>query len=186
MLNLNFDPFPVLQTERLTLRRITTDDADEIYILRSNKETMHFIPRPLAQSVDDVKKLLEVWEKSFTDGDSVNWAITFSGEDKLIGMVGFVRMSKENFRTEIGYILHPSQHGKGIMTEAAKEIIRFGFETINYHSIEGIVDPENKSSVKVLEKSGFTKEAHFKDRDFYNGRFNDTLVYALHAKTFLR
>jgi ribosomal-protein-alanine N-acetyltransferase len=182
MLNLNFDPFPILKTERLTLRQISPNDANEVFVIRSNKQTMHFIPRPVAQNMQDVTELLEKWNKSFFDGEGINWAITLTGEDKLLGMVGFVRMTKEHFRAELGYVLNPDYHGKGIMSEAVEAVMRYGFETIGYYSVEAVIDPENKSSVSVAERAGFKKEAHFKERDFYHGKFNDTTVYTRHAK----
>ncbi len=53
MLTLNFNPFPVLETERLFLRKISEKDKAELFALRSDKDIMHFVPRPLMQTMDE-------------------------------------------------------------------------------------------------------------------------------------
>lgn len=53
MLDINFTPFPNLETERLYLRRVAKEDVNEIFALRSNKETMQYIPRPLVKTEED-------------------------------------------------------------------------------------------------------------------------------------
>lgn len=53
MLTVNFNPLPILFTERLKLRQVSTGDANEILEIRSNKDVMQFINRPLAESIED-------------------------------------------------------------------------------------------------------------------------------------
>ena len=65
------------------------------------------------------------------------------------------------------------------MTEALPVAMGYGFDTLHLHSIEANVDPLNSQSVLLLERVGFVKEAHFRESDFYNGKFNDRAVYSL-------
>ena len=88
-------------------------------------------------------------------------------------------MQKEHYRAEIGYLLHPDYQQKGIMDEALKAVIKYGFETMQLHSIEANVNPANAASMKLLEKNGFVKEAYFKENYFYNGQFLDSVIYSL-------
>jgi ribosomal-protein-alanine N-acetyltransferase len=76
-------------------------------------------------------------------------------------------------------MLLPEYHGKGIITEAIKETVKYGFEIMKLHSIEAVIDPENLASEKVLLKSGFIKEAHFKENEYYEGRFLDSVIYSI-------
>jgi ribosomal-protein-alanine N-acetyltransferase len=76
-------------------------------------------------------------------------------------------------------MLLPNFHGKGIIPEAVNTLIDYGFDNLNLHSIEAVIDPENLASEKVLQKCGFIKEAHFKESDFYEGRFLDKVIYSL-------
>jgi ribosomal-protein-alanine N-acetyltransferase len=68
------------------------------------------------------------------------------------------------------------------MKEALMAVIRFGFDSMKLHSIEAHIDPVNTASALVLEKTGFIREAYFKEDFFYKGRFSDTAVYSLLAK----
>lgn len=179
MLAINFHPFPKLETERLYLRRITKEDVNEIFALRSNKETMKYIPRPLAKTKEDALGHIAIIEEKIENNEAINWAITLKNSPRLIGIIGHYRIKPEHFRAEIGYMLLPEHHGKGIITEAIQETVKYGFEIMKLHTIEAIIDPENYASERVLQKSGFVKEAHLKENEFYEGRFWDTVIYSI-------
>jgi ribosomal-protein-alanine N-acetyltransferase len=178
MLNPIFQPFPVLTTERLTLRQIRESDKHEMFYMRSNPSLMHFVPRPLAQNVDDAVALIGIITEGVAKNELINFAITITGEDKLIGMVGFHRIYKEHFRAEIGYMLHDAYHGKKVMEEAIHRAVRYAFDEMKLHSIEAVIAPENIPSIKLIEKCGFVKEAHFKDKEFVKGAFRDLLYFS--------
>ncbi len=179
MLHFNFTPFPIIETERLVLRQITNDDVNEIFELRSNPETMKYIPRPLAKTTEDALEHIATIEDKIILNEGINWGITLKGNERLLGMIGFYRMQPENFRSEIGYMLLPEFHGKGIITEAVKRLITYGFNDLKLHSIEAVIDPENFPSEKVLQKCNFIKEAHLKESQFYEGKFLDKVIYSL-------
>ena len=179
MLTINFTPFPNLETERLLLRRVNENDANEIFALRSNPETMKYIPRPLVKSIDDALEHIAMIDAKIESNEGINWAITYKDNPKLIGIIGHYRIKPENYRAEIGYMLLPEYHGKGIVSEAVKEAINYGFNEMKLHSIEAIIDPENFGSERVLQKCGFVKEAHLKENAFYEGRFLDTVIYSI-------
>ena len=179
MLTINFTPFPNLETERLLLRRVNDNDANEIFALRSNPETMKYIPRPLVKSIDDALEHIAMIDAKIESNEGINWAITYKDNPKLIGIIGHYRIKPENYRAEIGYMLLPEYHGKGIVSEAVKEAINYGFNEMKLHSIEAIIAPENFGSERVLQKCGFVKEAHLKENAFYEGRFLDTVIYSI-------
>jgi len=179
MLTLNFDPFPVLETERLVLRRINEADAPGIFRLRSNPETMKYIPRPLAVNIDDALAHIAIIDGKVVSNEGINWAITLKGNPEFIGIIGNFRVEFENYRAEIGYMLLPEHNGKGIISEAIARVVRYGFEDMKLHSIEAIIDPDNIVSARVLEKNGFVKEAHIRENLLYNGKFLDEVVYAI-------
>lgn len=179
MLNINFNPFHNLETERLLLRRVNNNDCKEVLALRSNPETMKYIPRPLLQNEEDALAHILMIETKIENNEGINWAITLQGDPKLIGVIGHYRIQPENYRAEIGYMILPEYNGKGIVTEAVKEVVKYGFDIMKLHSIEAVIDPDNLASANVLEKNGFIKEAHLKENEFYNGRFWDSVIYSL-------
>jgi ribosomal-protein-alanine N-acetyltransferase len=179
MLSINFNPFPNLETERLILRRVDANDVNEIFALRSNPETMKYIPRPLVKTTEDALEHIAMIDAKIETNEGINWAITLKDDPKLIGLIGHYRIKPEHFRAEIGYMLLPEFNGKGIISEAVKEAVNYGFKVMKLHSLEAIIAPENHGSMKVLEKNGFVKEAHLKENEFYDGRFLDTVIYSI-------
>ncbi|WP_338645158.1 GNAT family N-acetyltransferase [Flavobacterium sp. KS-LB2] len=179
MLTINFSPFPNLETERLLLRRVDSNDINEIFALRSNPETMKYIPRPLVKTDEDALEHIAMIDSKIDSDEGINWAITLKDNPKLIGIIGHYRIKPEHYRAEIGYMLLPEYQGKGIISEAVKEAVKYGFNVMNLHSIEAIIAPDNYGSAKVLEKNGFVKEAHLRENEFYEGRFLDTVIYSI-------
>ncbi|MBW1655868.1 GNAT family N-acetyltransferase [Flavobacterium quisquiliarum] len=179
MLEFDFSSFPIIETERLLLNRITEEDVNEIFALRSNPEIMRYIPRPLAKNTDDALEHIRIIKETIETNKGINWAIRLKDDSKLFGFIGFYRLQPENYRAEIGYMILPEFHGKGFVPEAVKRLVKYGFEDLKLHSIEAVIDPENYASEKVLQKCGFVKEAHFKESDFYDGKFLDKVIYSL-------
>ena len=179
MLTINFSPFPNLETERLFLRRVDSNDLKEIFALRSNPETMKYIPRPLVKTDEDALEHIAMIDTKIETNEGINWAITLKDNPKLIGVIGHYRIKPENYRAELGYMLLPEYHGQGIVSEAVKEAVKYGFQVMKLNSLEAIIDPDNHASAKVLEKNGFIKEAHLKEYEFYEGRFLDTVIYSI-------
>ena len=181
MLNLNFNPFPQISTERLLLRQINNKDVNEIFFLRSDERVMKYLDRVPAKTLDDANEFIgKIIEQEKTN-DAITWAITMKDEPALIGTICFWNILKEHYRAEIGYLLHPEYWGKGLMQEAFSEVINYGFKVMDLHSIEANVNPKNNASIKLLEKNNFTREAYFKENYFYNGKFLDTAIYSLLA-----
>jgi ribosomal-protein-alanine N-acetyltransferase len=109
----------------------------------------------------------------------INWGIVPRDRPVVMGSIGYVRMSKEDYRAEVGYLLHPDLHGKGYMREALEAVLDYGFNQMKLHSVSAVIDPENTASERVLQRHGFVKEAHFKEDFFYEGRFHDSVHYGM-------
>lgn len=184
MLSLNFKPFPNLVSERLTFRQLTTKDAKAVLELRSNPETMKYIPRPLLTNIEEALLHINMINDKIEANIDINWAVTEKNSDNCIGIMGFYRTKPENYRTELGYMILPQYHNKGYVSEAVNTLLDFAFNILNFHSIEAIIDPKNIPSEKVLLKNGFVKEAHLVENEFYNGQFIDTVIYSLLKRNF--
>ncbi|OOG71598.1 GNAT family N-acetyltransferase [Flavobacterium sp. A45] len=180
MLEINFLPFPILKTKRFLLRQLNANDADAILSLRSNDEVMKYIPRPYLKTKEEALELIAMFDDKIENGIGINWGIYFLEEpENLLGIIGYYRMKPEHYRAEVGYMIFPEHSGKGIVSEALQKVVEYGFKEMKLHSIEAVLDPENKGSEKVLLKNGFTKEAHLIENEYYEGRFLDTMIYSL-------
>ncbi len=176
---MNFNPFPVLETKRLVLRNLRMEDKQEVFQIRSNPISMQYIPRPLAKTVDDAASVIEMITGFTKKNERINWAVTEKGADKLIGIIGYVNIKPESLRAEVGYVLHQDNIQKGIGYEALQAVLQYGFNSMNLHSVEAIIRPENTGSIKLIEKAGFVREGYFKDYIFHNGKFWDETVYSM-------
>jgi ribosomal-protein-alanine N-acetyltransferase len=178
MLAVHFSPFPILFTNRLALKQINDSHAAELFELRSNEEVMKYIPRPVARSIQDVLHLISHFDEGILHHEKITWGIFLKETDRLIGTIGFVTIQKEKLRGEIGYLLHPQQQGKGIMSEAVQKITNYGFDVLQFHSIEARVHPENIPCISLLKKHQFRQEGHLKEDTFFEGNFQDTLLFS--------
>jgi [ribosomal protein S5]-alanine N-acetyltransferase len=151
----NFTPFPVLKTERLTLRQLRSTDDNEIFALRSNDNVNKYLGRKPSKSIDDARTFIQTINQNIQKNNSIYWAITLNGTDKLIGTICLFNFSDDNSKAEIGYELLPDFQGKGIMQEAISKVIDFGFQHIGLASIEAYTHSENQSSTRLLEKLNF-------------------------------
>lgn len=185
MLSINFNPFPLLESERLIFRAITNEDASIIFELRSNPETMKYVPRPLVKDIDGALDHIKMIQEKIISNEGINWAICLKENQKMIGLIGHYKIQPENHRAEIGYMILPEYNNKGYVSEAVKLLLDYGFNTLNLHSIEAIIDPNNIASEKVLQKSGFIKEAHLIENEYYNGTFIDTVIYSILKRNFI-
>jgi len=179
MMQLNFNPFPILTTERLVLRRMDVADAPEMFFLRSDAGMLEYIDREPAKSVDEVVAFIEMVDNGIIANEAINWAITHKDSTRLIGNICIWNVQKEHCRAELGYVLHPDWQGKGIMAEAMQAVLHYAFNTMKLHSAEANVMPANIASVRVLERHGFVREAYFRENYCFRGQFTDSAVYSL-------
>lgn len=178
MLQINFTPFPELSTERLVLKQIVKTDAADIFKFRSDEEVMRFIPRPVAKTIEDAEKVIDLVTEAITTLSGINWGIHLKEKTELIGMIGYVKIHKDNARAEVGYVLHRDHHSKGIIHEALQAVLNYGFNNMKLNSIEAVINPENSRSINAIEKMNFMREGHFREFTFHNNKFSDALIYS--------
>ncbi|MBC6992320.1 GNAT family N-acetyltransferase [Hymenobacter sp. BT491] len=155
----NFTPFPVLQTGRLTLRQLRSSDDQAILALRSNASVNQYLDRQPSKSLADAQKFIQTITEAVHRNESVYWAITLSGTDKLVGTVGLFNVGENPATAEIGYELLPDFQGKGLMQEALAKVLRFGFQQVGLHVIEAYTRAENQRSTRVLENLNFKRDS---------------------------
>jgi ribosomal-protein-alanine N-acetyltransferase len=176
----SFTPFPVLHTERLILRAPVQKDAGAVFNLRTDSDTLKYLDRAAMDSIAEAKSLIDKMCEDAVMNEGINWAIALKANpDELIGTIGYWRLIKAHFRAEIGYMLLKDYTNQGLMKEALKAVIAFGFGPLKLHSIEANINPQNLASEKLLQSVGFIKEAYFRENYFYDGKFSDSVIYSL-------
>ncbi len=155
MLNRAFTPFPILTTERLTLRQPVINDEQEIFTLRSDSEINKYLDRQVSNTIDDARNFINKVNENINKNDSSYWAITLRDKNILVGTICLFSFSDENDKCEIGYELLTNFQGQGIMTEAVKKVIDYAFNTIKVQKIEAFLHRDNQNSIKLLKKFSF-------------------------------
>jgi ribosomal-protein-alanine N-acetyltransferase len=156
-LQLNFMPLPELQTERLQLKSLALEDEEEILKLRSNEVVNKYIDRKPAASLADARDFIQRILTGVGDQVRTFWTIYFEKESKLIGTICLWNINEEAKKAEIGYEMLPQYHGKGIMQEAMKKVLDFGFATMGLVAIEAYTNDQNSASIRLLQRNGFIK-----------------------------
>lgn len=184
-MNLNLPRrLPQLTTDRLLLRAMRVEDAIDLFALRSDREVMRYMDTEPFAALKEAREWIRTYRSRFRKKQGIVWALELKGTKRLVGYAGFWRLMPEQFRAEIAYAQRPEFWGKGLMQEAVRKVIAFGFSEMGLHSIEAAVNPENEKSKQLLGKLNFRQEAHFRENFYFNGRFLDTLVYSLLNKDF--
>lgn len=180
MVKLDFSVFPILESPRFTLRALSTDDADEMFLLRSDPDLMKYIPRPLATSLEDIHQHIEMMTEMVRKNEGIIWAITYrENTNLLLGTIGLYRINVENSRAEVGYMLLKEYQNKGVISETMDIVLGYAFKHLNFHSIQAVIDPSNIASENVLIKSKFKKEAHLREYEYFDGRYWDSVIYSI-------
>lgn len=157
-------PFPILITERLNLRKILPADLDRIHYFRSDKEINKYIkrvPQTRKMTIEHIEKITS----DFRTDKSISWGITTKESNELIGSICLWNFSEDKKTAEVGYDLDPKFQGQGIMSEALKAILDFGFNQKGFETIEAYTDYRNIPSKKLLKQHGFIPNSAKKDSD---------------------
>lgn len=168
-----------LSTERLILRPLNTNDKQAIFEYHSNAECNKYqgwIPKTLSDVEQFIGKLAPIPNQVDT------WfqlAIIEKESEKLIGDVGIHFIGNENKQVGLGYTLAQKYQGLGFANEAITRTIDYLFLDLKKHRITASVDPNNISSIRLLEKLGFRKEAHFIESYNQDGKWMDDALFAL-------
>jgi ribosomal-protein-alanine N-acetyltransferase len=117
--------------------------------------------------------------KQYIDGQPSPWGIVYKENNKVIGTGGYHLWVKEHGKAEIGYAISARYWNKGVMTEALKEIIKFGFEKMNLNRAEARVYVENTASERVMQKCGMKYEGILRESWFVKGIFQDIKMYSV-------
>lgn len=173
-----FTNLPIFETERFILREAVENDCHDIFELYSDEKVVKYIPFTPFTSIDDAINELNWYDKIFKEQTGLRWVIEEAASNKVIGTCGFLNYERAHNRIEIGYDLNPNYWGKGVMKEALGCIMHFAFITMNINKIEAKFEPENNSSIRLLEKLNFYKEGVLRQHEFEHGKYVDLAIFS--------
>lgn len=168
---------PTLETERLILRMWKKKDAAELYAYAKNPNVGAHAGWKPHDSVAESRMIIGTVFLT-----NMCWAIVDKETDRVIGSIG---LEKDKFRPdvnsrELGYSLSEEYWGRGLMTEAARRMIRYAFETLKLEVLMIRTGDANLRSQRVIEKCGFQYEGTLR-RTYrvYDGTIREVRCYSM-------
>jgi RimJ/RimL family protein N-acetyltransferase len=170
---------PILETERLILRKMTPDDAEAVFAYASDPEVTRYTAWDTHHTIEDSRAFLELVLGKYRSGGEPDWGVVYKDDHRFVGTCGFASWEAGHARAELGYVISRGYWGRGLMPEAVRTIIAFGFEKMNLNRVEARCIAENVASARVMEKAGMTYEGTLRRREFIKGAYRDMKLYAI-------
>jgi RimJ/RimL family protein N-acetyltransferase len=176
-----FDYTEPIPAERVLMRLLTEADIDGVHSYQSRADVCRYL---LFEPRDRETVAAKVREHSTHtrlehDGDYLQLGVERTGDGRLLGDMYITVKSAENQTIELGWTFHPDAHGQGYASECAAELLRLSFERIGAHRVIAELDPRNDGSVRLCERLGMRREAHFREDLWFKGEWADTGVFAI-------
>jgi ribosomal-protein-alanine N-acetyltransferase len=174
--------FPTLQTERLLLRELSPADAPALFAIHGDAQAMRWFGSDPLQSLAEAERLVEVfagWRRLPNPG--TRWGLERRADGVLVGTCGLFNWNRVWQRCTLGYELARGAQGKGLMREALRTVLAWGFSDagMGLNRIEAMIHPHNKPSLRVAEGLGFRREGLLREVAFWGGRHEDLEMHAL-------
>ena len=173
---------PDLGTPRLVLRKLTMRDAADIFEYSRDPMVAEHVLWDAHRSIFDSRSYVRYMQRKYRMGEPASWGIVLRASGKVIGTIGFMWIQNEYASAEVGYSLSRAYWNQGIMTEALRRVIQYGFSEMNLNRIEAQHETSNPASGAVMRKCGMLKEGTLRQRLLNKGRFVDVDLYAILRK----
>jgi ribosomal-protein-alanine N-acetyltransferase len=172
--------FPRIETDRLVLREMKIDDVDFYFRHFNNDKIVEGSCFQGPKSLEVAERELQLYcINPFLENRGIRWGIVRKGDAELIGTCGFYDWVKTDYRAEIGYDLDPAYWGRGLMTEALRIVLVYGFKKMGLNRVQAIIESRNIRSLQLIRRLGFKKEGVLRQKSFFNGTFRDDVCFSL-------
>jgi ribosomal-protein-alanine N-acetyltransferase len=174
-----FAHLPSFNTERLIVRPMEDSDVEAMFAIKSDPKVAAAYGAEPHRSIEETQEWVEGRVSGSGREDSLFWVFVPKWGKEAIGSCCYWHFDWESKCAELGYELHRSYWGKGIMTEALAPVLAYGLEGVGLNRIEACPLAENDASNALLLKLGFKYEGNLRERVFFKGRFVDQCYYSL-------
>jgi len=179
-----FSDIPVLNTDRLVLRRMSKRDASDMYEYSHLDKVTEYLLWHSHGDLDHTKRYLSLLEKDYRMGNFYDWGVTLKDTGKLIGTCGFTSIDTQNLCGEVGYVFNPDFWGMGLASEAVSRVMEYGFAELRLHRIEAKYIIGNDKSRAVMERCGMSFEGVRRSSMLVKGSFRDIGVCSILSSEF--
>ena len=171
-----------LATARLDLRPLTTADAPALFALKSDARVQRYGSHTPWTQHEQATAWLERDRQGMADGRHVHFGIIRREDGVMVGTCTLYDLDAQCRCADVGYALLPSAWGRGYANEAVTALLDFGFERLALNRVSADIDPRNAPSARALERLGFTREGHLRERWIVGDEVCDSWIYGLLAR----
>ena len=180
-----FSRSPMIETDRLILRRMRLKDAGDMYEYASRSQVTEYLLWAPHENLEYTKAYLKQVEAAYKSDEFHDFGIILKENNKFIGTCGFANLDMANFKGEVGYVLNPEYWGKGIACEALEAVLQLGFDRMGLNRIEARYMVGNERSLRVMEKCNMSFEGIYRQSMFVKKCFCDIGICAILAKDYV-
>lgn len=173
-----------LMTARLVLRPLRPDDANDVFNYAHDPEVTRYTTWDAHRTVEDSRAFIEQTIAGYQRGENAELALELKADKKVVGTCGMVGVSADHCRGEIAFAMAKEHWGGGLMTEALKATLAFGFGPLQLNRIWAKVDPDNMKTILVLRRASWQFEGTLRQDVKVRGMFRDVNLYSLLKKEF--
>jgi len=170
---------PTLETERLTLRPFTLNDAADVFAYAADPEVARYVPWEAHRSEEDARRFIAGTLDRAVVGGSSTWAIVERASGKVIGSIRMGEVHPVHARADVGYSLGRPYWNRGLTTEAVRAVLHFGFEEVGLNRIYAVCHVDNAASERVMQKVGMRYEGTQREVARVKGGYEDRKLYAI-------
>lgn len=163
--------FPVLETDRLILRKMKVSDYADMYEYAKRDDVTKYLLWRSHPDARYTRDYLGYVQSQYRAGEFFDWAVIHRDSNKMIGTCGFAKLDYENNSAEIGYVINPAFWRRGYATEAVQRVVEYGFTELNLHRLEARYIVGNEVSRRVMEKCGMVFEGIHRSSLFVKGEY---------------
>ena len=174
--------FPIIETSRLLLNRLTKQDREPLFAIFSDPNVIEHYDVELFKSIDEADRLIDYFDARFDSNTGIRWAIRDKLSGEFLGTCGFTNWNEFDHSAVVGYELSKQNWGKGYAIEAVGAIINFIFEErfhFYVHRVEALILPSNTPSQKLVKNLGFSLEGTLRGKCYWNNDFHDMNMFGV-------
>ncbi len=176
---MDWNVFPILNTNRLVLREITLSDTNDIHELYIDPKVAEYDSFAPIRTIGEARNIIYNYRREYKEKKQIRWGIVRRTDNRMIGTCAFMNFDYASRRCEIGCGLVSSEWNKGYMAEALRPLIDFGFAVLELNRIEACIISGNSASVRLFRKLGFTYEGVAREREYFKGRFHNEIIMSM-------
>ena len=179
---MKWDQLKTIETNRLVLRKMSENDALDLFLLRSHPSSSEYTDSLPDKSIEDTRIYINKMNIGVDSNRWRIWAIQEKSINKVIGSISIWNINEEENKGEFGFGIHPDYWNQGYMTEALLATVDYGFSDMKLSTIEAYTEETNKRSRNLLERCGFNNQKTIQEKGFLKPQVFNMVIYVIDNK----